>query len=103
MQYFARESKTHLQGLVEMKRVRLAYDYPHYDRWHRTLAYLYLEDGTFVNLQMVRSGYAMALTRYPFRYLDQFRDAAHDAREQSAGLWAHGDSIGRPIAAQRSD
>lgn len=103
VQYFARESKAYLQTLVENKRVRVTYDFPHYDRWHRTLAYVYLEDGTFVNLEMVRRGYAAALTQFPFRFLNKFRDAAHSAREGSAGLWAHTDSVGVPVANQRSN
>ncbi len=36
------------------------------DRYKRMLAYVYLEDGTFVNAWLVENGYAMVMTVPPF-------------------------------------
>jgi micrococcal nuclease len=56
---FARESAAFLRGLVEGKRVRLAYEPAgaRVDTYGRTLAYLYLEPGgTFVNREIAARG-----------------------------------------------
>jgi len=68
--------------------VRLDFDQTRTDRFDRTLAYVYLADGTFVNAEIVRQGYGHALLTYPFRYLDQFRAYQREAREAGVGLWA---------------
>ena len=92
-QYFAREAKAHLRRLVEDRPVKLAFDYARRDRYGRTLGYLFLEDGTFVNLEIVRQGYGFAYTRFPFRWLEEFRSAEKTARREGAGLWSEPDSI----------
>jgi micrococcal nuclease len=73
--------------MTEGKRVRLEFDQDRVDRYGRTLAYVYLEDGTFFNAEIVRQGYGFAYTRFPFRYLEQFRDYEREAREAKRGLW----------------
>lgn len=94
VQYFAREASAFTRRLVAGKRVRLDHDQERKDKYGRTLGYLWLEDGTFVNFEIVRRGYGFAYTRHPFRYLDEFRLAERAAREEGAGLWAAPDSIG---------
>ena len=74
------------------KRVRLEYDQAnvaigHRDRYGRILAYVYLDDGTFLNAEIVRQGYGVAYTKYPFRYMDNFRRFEKEARERKSGLW----------------
>jgi hypothetical protein len=73
--------------LVEGKRVRLEYDQQRQDRCGRTLAYVYLEDETFVNAEIVRQGDGFAYTRFPFTYLEEFRRLGREAREAKRGLW----------------
>ncbi|MCD8540481.1 MAG: thermonuclease family protein, partial [Leadbetterella sp.] len=46
--YYGKEAKTYLTNLLSGKNVRLEYDVTKTDRYGRTLAYVYLEDGTFV-------------------------------------------------------
>ncbi|MEI7546987.1 MAG: thermonuclease family protein [Actinomycetota bacterium] len=59
------------------------------DPYDRLLAYVYLTDGTFVNLQIVRQGYAHVLTIPPnVAHVDEFVQAAGDARAADAGLWS---------------
>jgi micrococcal nuclease len=94
VQYFARQASAFTRGLAEGRTVRLEYERERRDRYGRTLAYVYLEDGTFLNLEIVRRGYGFAYTRHPFRYLDEFRAAERAARAAGAGLWAEPDSIG---------
>jgi micrococcal nuclease len=61
------------------------------DKYGRTLAYLFLSDGTFFNLSLVREGYAYEYTyNEPYRYQKEFRDAERSARAEGKGLWAEG-------------
>ena len=46
------------RALVEGEKVRLEYDVQQQDKYGRTLAYVSLEDGTFVNAELVKQGYA---------------------------------------------
>lgn len=85
---FGAEASEFLTGLVRGKLVRLEFDWQRKDRYGRTLAYLYLEDGTFVNAEIVRQGYGFAYTKYPFQFLEEFRALEREAREASRGLWA---------------
>ena len=58
------------------------------DRYGRALAYIWLEDGTFVNLLLVQRGYAQPLTIPPnVDYADRFVAASREARRKSRGLW----------------
>jgi micrococcal nuclease len=74
--------------LCNGKKVRLEYDQTRKDKYGRTLAYLYLEDGTFINKEIVQKGWGSAYTKYPFRYMEEFRKAEREARENERGLWA---------------
>jgi micrococcal nuclease len=86
----AKEARGFLRGMVEEKRVRLEYDQSKTDMFGRTLAYLYLEDGTFVNAALIKNGYSQAYTEYPFKYLEEFRGYEGQARAGGRGLWAEG-------------
>ncbi len=52
-----------------------------------TFPYVPLEDGTFLNADIIKQGYGHAYTRFPFKYLDEFRRYEGEAREQERGLW----------------
>ena len=61
------------------------------DRYGRALAYLYTDDGRFVNLLLVKRGYAHPLTIPPNdRFAARFVRAARRARARGSGLWARG-------------
>ena len=87
VQYFGKEASAFTKRMVEGKRVRLEYDQTRKDRYGRTLAYVYLEDGTHLNAEIVKQGYGHAYTRFPFRYLKEFRRYEREAREAGRGLW----------------
>lgn len=90
VQHFGKEASAFLKRLIEGKRVRLEYDQQRKDAYNRTLAYVYLPDGTFVNAEIVRQGYGFAYTQFPFKYLDEFRRLEREAREAGRGLWRQG-------------
>ncbi len=87
---FGKEAAAFTRRLAEGRRVRLEFDQERSDRYGRTLAYVYLEDGTFLNAEIIRQGYGHAYTRFPFRYSEEFRSYEREAREQRRGLWAAG-------------
>jgi micrococcal nuclease len=84
---FAQMAQLFMQSLLEGKRVRLEYDQDRTDKYGRTLAYIFLEDGTFVNAAAVQQGYAFAYVKYPFKYMDDFKRYEGEARENRRGLW----------------
>ena len=58
------------------------------DPYGRTLLYLWTADGVFVNLELVRQGYAEAVLFEPNdEYIDQMREAEERARSEGRGLW----------------
>jgi micrococcal nuclease len=69
------------------KEVRLEYDWQRRDKYGRLLAYVYLMDGTFLNAEIIKQGYGFAYTRFPFKYLEEFRRYEKEARENGRGLW----------------
>jgi micrococcal nuclease len=76
------------RGLLEGKRVSLEFDVERRDRYERLLAYVYLKDGTFVNAEIVKQGYAGLMTYPPnVRYADLFAKLYREARENKMGLW----------------
>jgi micrococcal nuclease len=87
VQFFGREASAFTRSTAQGKVVRLEFDFQRMDKYQRTLAYVYLPDGTFLNAELVREGYGHAYVQYPFKYLDQFRGYEREAREAGRGLW----------------
>jgi len=85
---YGREASDFTKKMTQGKKVRLEYDWQRQDRYGRTLAYIYLPDGTLLNAEIIKQGYGHAYTRFPFKYIDEFRQYEREARESGAGLWA---------------
>ena len=85
---FAFKAKQYVREQVEGRPVRLEYDWQRQDKYGRTLAYVYRQpEGTFLNAEILRQGYGFAYLRFPFKYSEQFRVYAQEAREAKRGLW----------------
>ncbi len=65
VEHFGEEASEANRKLVDGKTVRLEFDVQQLDKYGRTLGYVYLEDGTFVNAWLVENGYAMVMTVPP--------------------------------------
>lgn len=66
----------------------LEFDIEKRDRYGRLLAYVYLNDKTFINKMMLTEGFAQPLSIPPnLRYKDEFLTAARKARQEKKGLW----------------
>jgi micrococcal nuclease len=86
--HYGNEATGYLTKLISGKKVRLEYDVGHLDRYGRTLAYAYLENGTFINADLIKNGYATVMTVPPnVKYAETFLDLARKARKQEKGLW----------------
>lgn len=91
---FGKEANEFTRHMVEGKRVRLELDPANATTAHkdntqqkRTLAYVFLDDGTLLNAEIIKQGYGFALSRYPFASMEEFRRLEREAREQGRGLW----------------
>ena len=88
IQALGRKASDFTKKLVEGKPVRLEFDVEKKDRYGRLLAYVYLQDGTFVNAEIIRQGYANVMTIPPnVKYQDMFLKLYREAREAKRGLW----------------
>lgn len=73
---------------AENKKVILETDVQKYDKYGRTLAYVFV-DGVFINEELLKRGLA-TVTTYPpnIKYVDRFLRAQQEAREKRLGLWS---------------
>ena len=88
VEYYGKEAAAYVRAFVGNKRLLLEYDVSRTDRYKRTLAYVYLEDGTFLNAHLVREGYARVLTVPPnVKFAESFVRLEREARKNKKGLW----------------
>lgn len=81
------EAKQANKELVEGKRIRLEKDISEKDRYGRLLRYVYVE-GTFINAEMVRQGYACAEVYVPdVKYQVYLEAVEKEARQTKRGIW----------------
>ncbi|WKZ30057.1 MAG: thermonuclease family protein [Candidatus Dojkabacteria bacterium] len=88
---FADEATAALTLLINGKEVVLRDDptQDDKDRYNRLLRYIFLPDGTNINLEMVKNGYAHEYTyRVPYEFQATFSDAQEYAEFAQVGLWA---------------
>lgn len=83
-----KEAAAFTRNLVEGKEVRLEFDVQQRDKYKRLLAYVYLNDGTFVNAEIIKAGYAQIMTIPPnVTYQELFLKLQKEARENKRGGW----------------
>lgn len=88
-QRFGKEARLFLKNLLQGERVFLEADPENtVDKYGRTLAYVYrAPDGLFVNLELIRQGYAQLFRKFPFKHKELFTREEKRAREKQKGLW----------------
>ncbi len=89
IQELGRRAYEFTKKIVEGQRVSLEFDVEKYDKYDRLLAYVYLKkDGTFVNAEIIKQGYASIMTIPPnVKYADLFVKLYQEARANKRGLW----------------
>jgi len=87
-EYIYLEAKNFVTDILLYKEVKLVKDVTDRDKYGRLLRYIYLEDGTFVNEQIVRVGYGVAYPYGPDTSLcPLIENAEREAREDEIGIW----------------
>lgn len=98
IQCFGREATAKMTELVENKKVRLEFDRTQgeRDKYGRLLAFVYSEDNKNLAYEMIRQGYGNEYTynSNPYKYQNEFKEAARKAREENKGLWAENTCAG---------
>jgi micrococcal nuclease len=82
------EAARFLRSLLNGKLVRLEYDGARKDQYDRTLAYVFLEDGTLANEAIIRAGLAETYRRFDYWRKPAFQAAEREARAARRGMWA---------------
>ncbi len=89
VQCFATEASNKAKELLNGRKVYLAYNPAEkLDKYGRTLAYVFRDDGLDFNAEMIKLGYAQAYVKYPHPRLEEFVKYGQEAREKKVGLWS---------------
>jgi hypothetical protein len=73
-----------------------------FDKYNRTLAYIYLENGTMYNKYMIKQGYAHEYSHNtPYKYQIEFKQAQKTAQANQSGLWNPNTCAGNTTSAPK--
>jgi len=87
-EHFGYKANVFNKKLLTSKKVRLEFDLERYDQYGRLLAYVFLQDGTFVNKVMIEQGCAYFLSRKPnIRYGQVLFKSQRKAMSAKKGIW----------------
>lgn len=87
---FGPEASAETKKLLTGKNVRIQTDstQSERDKYNRLLVYVFLEDGTNINEQLIKTGFAREYTYAgSYQYQKEFRLAQDEARANGRGLW----------------
>ncbi len=90
---FGKEASDMAKQLLTGRKVRIEKDSSQgdLDKYGRTLAYVYRDDGLFIDAYMVANGYAYEYTYdAPYRYQSLFKQDQANAKAAQKGLWKPG-------------
>lgn len=95
VQPFGPEASAFTQRMVEGKTVTLVFDRERFDKYHRTLAFVFVGD-VCLNEELIRAGLSPAKLQYPYRsdMKRRFSAAEAEARARHIGLWSLPQSAG---------
>lgn len=86
---FGDEAKAFNKKLVQGRWISLELAEQQRDLYGRLLAYVFLADGTFVNGELVRQGYAHLLRKQPkLRYWERLLALQRQALKKKKGMWS---------------
>ena len=85
---FGEVSKRYNALLVNRKKVRLEFDKERFDHYHRLLAYVFLENDSFVNAAILSNGYAYLMRHRPnVKYDSVLLQSQRSAMSAKKGIW----------------
>jgi len=79
---------TFIRKMGKGEGVRLKYDERKLYMEGHILAYVYLLDGTFLNAEIIKQGYARVNKKFPFMYIEEFKHYEKEARKNKRGIWS---------------
>ena len=86
---FGDEAKDFNKKLVQGRWINLELAEQQRDHYGRLLAYVFLADGTFVNGELVRQGYAHLLRKQPkLHYWERLLALQRQALKEKKGMWS---------------
>lgn len=87
-EFFGYAAKKYNKTLVSSKMVRLEFDKQTHDRFGRILAYVFLNNGVFVNKVMIEKGYAYCFPHRPNNKYDRvLLQSQRNAMSAKRGIW----------------
>ncbi|MEO5627294.1 MAG: thermonuclease family protein [Candidatus Saccharimonadales bacterium] len=89
VQCFGQAASDFTKGYIGKQPVRLEADptNTNRDRYNRLLRYVYLQNGSLVNAEIIKQGYGFAYVSFPFTKLEEFKNYQKQAQSQKLGLW----------------
>jgi micrococcal nuclease len=103
-QPFGFEARTRNREWIGSRRVRLEFDAERFDLYGRTLAYVFLPDGSLLNETLLDEGLAFCLAKTPnVKYEERLLQAQRRAMESRRGIWREWrEASGRYIGSRNS-
>jgi micrococcal nuclease len=87
-QPYGYQAKSFNKELVLSGKIRFEYDTERFDRYGRLLAYVFLDDGTFLNTRLLQAGLAFYLHYQPnLKYNQSLLKAQQEAMDLKKGMW----------------
>lgn len=89
-QCFGKEASRETRNIIEGKKVQLKLDPSREskDKYGRILAYVFLENGLFINLNLLKNGFAKEYTfGKPYSKQALFIATQNEAKQNNIGLW----------------
>ena len=86
-QFYFEEAKEKLKELIEGKEVILEKDLKNSDKYGRLLRWIWL-NGTNINIEMVKFGYAKSFLIEDLKYKEEILNAENKAKNNKAGIWS---------------
>jgi micrococcal nuclease len=91
------EARSLNRKLVQGQRLKIVTDRERYDHYGRILAYVFREDGLFINAELVKAGVAFCLYRYPnTSESKKLLSLQKEAMSKGRGLWKRVDRNEKP-------
>ena len=85
---YGQKAQTFNESLVSGKEIQIEWDSKIRDEHNNLLGYVFLADGRFVNLEMVKTGHAKIRLRAPnTHYAAELREAEGMAQRNQLGVW----------------
>ena len=89
---YAEKALAFTESSLVGQKVRLEFDNANLSTGNKgaagqTLAYVYTQDGTLFNGEMISQGYAFLRDLEPFRLIDEFRGFERQAMQAMRGIW----------------